>query len=58
MCESYIKLLKSMILDRRLQFAVELMKKLNKILDIKIKLLTVFHSQIDGQNEQINQELE
>jgi len=47
-----------MILDRRLQFAVELMKKLNKILDIKIKLLTVFHSQIDGQNEQINQELE
>ena len=42
------KLLKSIILDRRLQFTVELMKKLNKILDIEIKLLTVFHSKIDS----------
>ena len=36
-------LLKSVISDRRLQFAAELMKKLNKILGIETKLLTAFH---------------
>jgi len=33
-----------MILDRGLQFAVGLMKELNKMLGIEIKLSTAFHS--------------
>jgi len=33
----------SMISDRRLQFAVELTKELNKILGIEIRLSTAFH---------------
>ena len=41
----------SMVLDRGPQFAAELTKKLNRILGIKTKLLTVFHPQIDGQTE-------
>ena len=36
----------------------ELMKELNKMLEIEIRLLTVFHPQTDGQTEQMNQELE
>ena len=39
----------SIVSDRGPQFAVELMKKLNRILEIEIKLLTAFHSQTDGQ---------
>ena len=35
-----------------------LMRELNKLLEIKIKLLTAFHPQTDGQTERINQELE
>jgi len=38
----------SVILDRKPQFVVELIKKLNKILEIKIKLLTFLHLQIYG----------
>ena len=34
---------KSMTLDKGLQFAVRLIKELNKILEIETKLLTVFH---------------
>jgi len=34
------------------------MQELNKMLGIKSKLLMVFHSQIDGQTERVNQELE
>ena len=45
-------------LDRRPQFAAELTRKLNRILEIKTKLLTVFYSQIDSQRERMNQELE
>ena len=41
----------SMVLDRGPQFAAELTKKLNRILGIKTKLLTVFHPQMDGQTE-------
>ena len=52
------RLPKGMILDRGLQFVVELTKKLNRMLGIQTKLLTLFHSQTDGQTEQINQELE
>ena len=33
--------------NKRLQFAVELTKKLNKILEIEIKLLILFHLQTD-----------
>jgi len=48
----------SVVSDRRLQFAVELTKELNRILEIETRLSTVFHPQMDGQIEQMNQELE
>jgi len=44
--------------DRELQFAVELTKELNRMLEIETKLSTTFHLQTDGQTEQMNQELE
>jgi len=44
----------SIVSDRGLQFAVELMKELNRMLGIETRLLTVFHLQMDGQMEQIN----
>jgi len=47
-----------MVLDRRPQFAVKLIKKLNKMLGIETRLSTAFHPQTDGQMEWINQELE
>jgi len=50
--------IESMVLDRGSQFATELTKKLNSILGIETKLLTVFHSQTDSQIERMNQELE
>ena len=37
------RLLESIILDRKSQFVVKFTKKLNKILKIEIKLLTVFY---------------
>jgi len=43
-----------MILDRRPQFAAELTKKLNKMLEIETKLLTSFHPQTDGQIKRVN----
>ena len=52
------RLPESVISDRGPQFAVELTKELNRMLGIKTKLLTAFHSQTDGQTEQIIQELE
>ena len=52
------RLSKSIILDRGPQFATGLIRKLNKMLGIESKMLTAFHSQIDGQIERINQELE
>ena len=48
----------SIILDRRLQFAAGLMRKLNRMLGIKNKILMVFYPQTDGQTERVNQELE
>ena len=46
------------MLDRRPQFVAEMIKKLNKMLEIKTKLSTSFHPQIDSQMERMNQELE
>jgi len=43
--------------DREPQFAAELMKKLNKMLEIEMKLSTLFYPQTDGQTERMNQEL-
>ena len=44
----------SVVLDKRLQFAVELIKELNKILEIETNLSTSFHFQTDGQIERMN----
>ena len=43
--------LESVMSDRDLQFAVELMRELNKMLRIETKLLTFFHLQTDRQSE-------
>jgi len=48
----------SIISDRRVQFAVGMMKELNNLLGIQMKLSTAYHPQTDGQTERINQELE
>ena len=45
------RLPESMVSDRELQFAAELMKELNKMLGIETRLLTVFHPQMDGQTK-------
>ena len=52
------KLPESVMLDRGLQFAAELIKKLNRILRIKTKLSMSFYLQTNGKTEQINQKLE
>ena len=52
------RLLESVVLDRKLQFAAELTKELNQMLEIKTKLLTAFYLQTNSQTERINQELE
>jgi len=52
------RLPESVISDRGPQFVVELIKELNKILGIETKLSMTFHPQMDGQMEQMNQELE
>ena len=41
----------SVVSDRGPQFAAELTKELNKILEIETRLSTVFHPQTDGQME-------
>jgi len=48
------RLSESVVLDWRLQFVVELIKKLNKILEIEMKLSMSFHPQTDSQTERIN----
>ena len=48
----------SVVSDRGPQFVVELTKELNRILEIKTKLSTAFHPQMDGHTERMNQELE
>ena len=52
------ELSESVVSDRRSQFAVKLMKELNRMLGIEIKLSTSFHPQTDGQMKRINQKLE
>jgi len=47
-----------MILHRGPQFTVGLMKELNEILEMEMKLSIAFHPQTDRQMEKINQELE
>ena len=47
-----------MILNGGSQFVAELTKELNKMLEIEIKLLILFHLQTDSQIERMNQELE
>ncbi len=49
-------LLVSVLSDQKPQFTVEIIRKLNKMLSIEIKLLTSFNSQTDGQTEKMNQE--
>ena len=51
-------LLESIILDRGPQFMAGLIRELNKMLEIKSKMSTAFHPQIDRQIERVNQELE
>jgi len=46
------------MLDRGLQFAAELTKKLNRMLGIETKMLIAFYPQTNEQTEQMNQELE
>ena len=48
----------SMILDKKLQFMVELTKELNRMLEIETKLSTSFHLQTNEQTEHMNQKLE
>jgi len=48
----------SVVSDRGPQFAVELTRELNRMLEIKKKLSTTFHPQTDGQTERMNQKLE
>ena len=52
------RLPKSIVSDRKPQFVAELTKELNRMLGIKMKLLTALHPQTDGQTEHMNQELE
>ena len=46
------------MLDRESQFVAEMMKELNNILGIEMKLSTSFYSQTDKQTKYMNQELE
>ena len=52
------RLPESVISDRGLQFAAEMMRELNKMLGIETKLSMAYHPETDGQMERTNQELE
>ena len=52
------RLPESVVSDRGPQFAAELTKELNRMLEIRTKLSTAFHPQTDRQTERMNQELE
>jgi len=46
------------ISDREVQYSAELFQEWCKILEIESTMLTVYHPQIDGQTERVNQALE
>ena len=48
----------SIITNKEVQFVVEIMKELNNILEIDIKLLIVYYLQTDKQTKRMNQDLE
>jgi len=48
----------SIIMDKGAQFAAEIMKELNRMLEIDTKLSMAYHPQMDGQTERMNQDLE
>ena len=48
----------SIISDRGLQFAAQVMQEINKALSITTKLSMSFHPQIDGQTEIVNKEVQ
>ena len=52
------KLPESVVSDRGPQFVMELIKELNRMLDIEMRLSTAFYLQMDRQTKQMNQELE
>ena len=52
------RLPESIISNRGVQFATEIIRELNKLLRIQIKPSTAYYSQTDRQIERINQELE
>ena len=52
------RLLESIVSDKELQFAAEMIKELNNMLGIEMKLLTLFYPQTNRQMEYMNQELE
>jgi len=52
------RLPESIIMDRGTQFTAGMIKELNQILGIDIKLSTAYHPQINGQTERMNQDLE
>jgi len=52
------RLSESIISDRGVQFVAGIMRELNNLLGIQIKLLTAYHPQTDRQMERINQKLE
>jgi len=52
------RLPESIISDRGVQFVAEMMRELNNLLEIQIKLLMAYYPQKNGQMERINQELE
>jgi len=52
------RLPESIVSNKGLQFAAEMMKELNNILEIQTKLSMSFYLQTDEQTEHMNQELE
>jgi len=48
----------SIISDREIQFVARMMKELNNLLGIQMKLSTAYHPQTDRQTKRVNQKLE
>jgi len=52
------RLPESIVSDKGVQFAAGMMKELNNLLGIQMKLSMAYHLQTDRQTERVNQELE